>query len=63
VTVGGGSSPSFTAYAEDCNNPGSGLDYIWMSGPAKLNVPSPASTYKATLTGGNVAVPHTRSSK
>jgi hypothetical protein len=56
VTTG---NNAFTVYAEDCNNPGTGVDSIWISGPGDLNMPSPASSNKKTLTGGNISVPHT----
>jgi hypothetical protein len=56
VTTG---NNSFTVYAEDCNNPGSGIDSFWLSGPGTLNIPGPVSTNKKGLTGGNIAVPHT----
>jgi hypothetical protein len=49
---------SFTVYAKDCNNPGTGLDYIWIDGPGNLDMPMPATDNLKALTGGNIAVPH-----
>jgi len=47
------------AYAMDCNNPGTGLDYFWLSAPGDLGMPMTADANKLPLTGGNIAVPHT----
>lgn len=57
VTTG---SNAFTVYAEDCNNPGTGVDAFWLqsAGAPLLSMASPVSTNKATLTGGNIAIPH-----
>jgi hypothetical protein len=53
-----GNTP-FTAYAEDCNNPGTGPDAFWLtSGGSLLSMPGTAAANKATLSGGNIAVPH-----
>jgi hypothetical protein len=53
-----GNTP-FTAYAEDCNNPGTGPDAFWLtSGGSLLSMPGTATANKATLSGGNIAVPH-----
>ena len=49
---------SFTVYAKDCNNPGTGVDSFWMDAPGDLDMPNTAEANKATLTGGNIAVPH-----
>jgi hypothetical protein len=56
VTIG---SNTFTVRADDCNNPGTGTDKIWISGPGAFAMPSPANANLALLTGGNIAVPHT----
>ena len=53
-----GNNP-FSVRADDCNNPGTGTDRIWIGGPDRLAMPSPASSNLAPLTGGNIAVPHT----
>jgi hypothetical protein len=60
VTSGGN---AFTVYAEDCNNPGSGVDSIWINGAGNLAMPSPAALNKKPLTGGNIVVPHTPGKK
>lgn len=49
---------SFTVYAQDCNNPGTGYDWIWVDGPGNLDMPMTAEANKKQLTGGNIAVPH-----
>ena len=52
---------TFSVYAEDCNNPGTGLDYFWVFGPAPVNMQTPngsPSVDKLPLTGGNIQVPH-----
>jgi predicted extracellular nuclease len=49
---------TFAVRADDCNNPGSGTDKIWIGGPGDLAMPSPARSHLAALTGGNIAVPH-----
>jgi hypothetical protein len=56
VTTG---NNSFTLWAQDCNNPGTGPDSIWIGGPGDLNNGGNASTNAATLGGGNIVVPHT----
>ena len=58
ATVG---NQSFTIYAEDRNNPGSGIDRIWVGGPGLLKMTgalSAAGTNAAALTGGDVSAPH-----
>ena len=55
VTTG---NNSFSVRADDCNNPGTGNDAIWVGGPGNIGMMSPASSHLATLTGGNIAVPH-----
>ena len=50
---------AFSVYAEDCNNPGSGVDSFWISGVGNLAMPAPAPSNKAPIGGGNIAVPHT----
>ena len=52
-----GNNP-FAVRADDCNNPGTGNDAIWVGGPGHIGMMSPASSNLATLTGGNIAVPH-----
>jgi subtilisin family serine protease len=54
-----GNNP-FTAYAEDCNNPGTGVDSMWIGGPGEFAMPTPAGSNKKTLNGGNIAIPHTK---
>ena len=52
---------SFTVYAEDRNDPGTGIDRIWLGAPGALAMPGTASTAAsntAALTGGGVAVSH-----
>jgi hypothetical protein len=56
VTTG---NNTFALRADDCNNPGTGTDKIWIGGIGELAMPSPASSNLAPLTGGNIAVPHT----
>ena len=53
---------SFTIYAEDCNNPGIGIDQIWVGGPELLRM-SATSAGKTPLVGGNITVPHTYGKK
>ena len=58
VTLGG---QAFTVYVEDRDEPGAGIDRIWMGGPGLLTLPGTLATAAAnavTLTGGNVSVPH-----
>jgi hypothetical protein len=55
--VTSGNNP-FAVRADDCNNPATGTDKIWLTGPGDLAMPSPAGDNLATLTGGNIAVPH-----
>jgi hypothetical protein len=58
--VGTGNNP-FSVYAKDCNNPGTGLDYLWMFAPGVLNMSTTtgnASVDKVVLSGGNISVPH-----
>ena len=58
VTVG---NQSFSVYAEDRNDPGTGIDRIWLGAPGALAMPGTASTATsntAALTGGGVAVSH-----
>jgi hypothetical protein len=57
VTTG---NNGFTVYAQDCNNPGTGPDSVWIGGPGEFAMPAPAGTNKQTLTGGNISVPHTK---
>jgi hypothetical protein len=52
VTVG---NQSFAVYGEDRNNPGTGIDRIWLGGPGTLAMPGTLATAKnntAQLTGG-----------
>jgi hypothetical protein len=58
VTVG---NQSFAVYAEDRNNPGTGIDRIWLGGPGTLAMPGTVATAKnntAQLTGGGIAARH-----
>jgi hypothetical protein len=58
VTVG---NQSVAVYAEDRNNPGTGIDRIWLGGPGTLAMPGTVATAKnntAQLTGGGIAAPH-----
>lgn len=58
VTVG---NQSFTLYGEDRADPGANADRVWLSGPAMLSMPgklSTAATNAATLTSGNLSIPH-----
>jgi hypothetical protein len=54
VTTG---NNTFAVYAKDCNEPGNGFDSIWIGGPDQLNMTG-NGTNAATLTGGNIVVPH-----
>jgi hypothetical protein len=60
VTSGG---KSFTVYAKDCNNPGTGSDYFWIRSFGSLVMSDTASSYAVILGGGNIAVPHTTGKK
>ena len=58
VTVG---NQGFAVYAEDRDNPGTGIDRIWLGAPGTLAMTGTLATAKtntATLTGGGIAVPH-----
>lgn len=58
VTAG---NQSFVVYAEDRNNPGTGIDQIWLGAPGTLAMPGTLATAKsnmAELTSGGIAVPH-----
>lgn len=58
VTLG---NQSFAVYAEDRDNPGTGIDRIWLGAPGTLAMPGTLATAKANtavLTGGGIAVPH-----
>ena len=58
VTVG---NQSFAVYAEDRNDPGTGVDQLWLGGPGTLAMFGTAATATSNttaLTGGGVAVPH-----
>ena len=58
VTTGG---QAFTLYVEDRGDPGGGIDRVWMGGPGALALTGTLATAggnAATLTGGNVSVPH-----
>jgi hypothetical protein len=58
MTTGG---QSFTLYTEDRGTPGNGVDRVWVGGPPLVSLPGTQATAKsnaATLTGGNVVVPH-----
>jgi hypothetical protein len=52
---------SFALYGEDRNNPGAGIDRIWLGGPGVLAMPGTLLTAAANaqdLTRGDIAVPH-----
>jgi hypothetical protein len=58
VTLG---NQSFIVYAEDRNNPGTGIDRIWLGAPGTLAMAGTLATAKtntAALTGGGIGVPH-----
>ncbi|MGH7624757.1 MAG: Ig-like domain-containing protein, partial [Gemmatimonadaceae bacterium] len=58
VTTGG---QSFTVYVEDRGDPGTGVDRIWVGGPATLSLPGSPATARSnavTIAGGNISVPH-----
>jgi len=55
VTTG---NNTFLVYAKDCNNPGTGVDWIWLDGPGNLDMAGLGESGKVELTGGNIAVPH-----
>jgi len=55
VTMG---NNTFAVRADDCDDPGTGTDEIWIGGPGNLAMPSPASANLAPLSGGNISVPH-----
>ncbi|MFC2023205.1 hypothetical protein ACFLT5_00510, partial [Chloroflexota bacterium] len=48
----------FSVYAEDCNDPGTGVDSFWVRGVDKLVMEMPAYEHSVAIEGGNVAVPH-----
>ncbi len=56
VTNGG---KSFTVYASDCNNPGTGSDTFWIRSVDSLVMADPANTHAVILGGGNIAIAHT----
>jgi hypothetical protein len=51
---------------EDHDEPGTGVDRVWLSVddkdgyPVTLSLDEPADVYAQPLSGGNVAVPHGR---
>ena len=56
---------TFRLYAEDRNEPGTGIDRIWIEvkdkdgiAAAPLSMASPATTMAAPIDGGNIAIPH-----
>ena len=49
---------AFSVYAEDCNNPGNGVDSFWISSVGNLALPTPAPSNKVQIGGGNIVVPH-----
>lgn len=55
VTVG---NQPFAVYGQDCSNPGTGTDKMWMMAPGDLDMGGNASTNSAMLIGGNITVPH-----
>jgi len=55
VTIGG---KSFTVYARDCNNPGTGFDYFWIRSVGSLIMATTSSSNAVMLGGGKIAIPH-----
>jgi hypothetical protein len=53
---------SWSAYVEDHNEPGSGVDKFWInvSGRPALALPTPSAANALPITNGNIVVPHTR---
>ena len=56
----------FTLYVEDRNEPGSGVDRVWIEVRDKngqvvtvISMPRPAASNTMPLQGGNIVVPHT----
>ena len=52
----------FSVYAEDCNDPGTGVDRFWIRGVDNLVMqgkPALTSNVPVRIGGGNIAVPHT----
>ena len=54
---------SFRVQANDCNEPGTGADSIWIGGPGDFNMGGLPTGSMQTLTGGNIVVPHTLGKK
>jgi hypothetical protein len=50
---------AFSVYAEDCNQPGIGIDRFWIRAMDKLVMANPAPTNAVTIGGGNIVIPHT----
>jgi len=58
ITVG---NQSFAVYAEDRDNPGTGVDQIWLTGPGVFAMPGTLSTAKnntTDVTNGAISAPH-----
>jgi hypothetical protein len=57
--VDGVGNTSWTVYAEDNNQPGTGTDRFWLSvaGRPAFSMSAPATSNAQLLTGGNVGVP------
>lgn len=53
----------FSVYAKDCNDPGSGFDYFWVLSVGDFVMDKPASSEAIVLGGGNIAVPHKRTTR
>ena len=58
----------FTAYVEDNNDPGNGVDRVWLETRDKhgmvipdLSIMEPAVSEALEINGGNIVVPHTQS--
>jgi len=55
----------FMAYAEDCNNPGTGLDHFLVRGVGQIQMPTDVYVSKVPLAAdrGDIVVPHTAGKK
>jgi hypothetical protein len=56
--VNTGGNP-FSVYAEDCNEPGTGVDSFWVRSVDQLLMAKTAPSNAVPIGGGNIAVPHT----
>jgi hypothetical protein len=57
----------FNGYAQDNNEPGSGIDQFWINvtdsaqGVTDLSMPNPGISNLINISGGNIIIPHTKS--